>query len=348
MNTSNPIRIALAGFGAWGRMHVKAISEIAGAEVGAVLCHSESAAQAARELLPEAPQYSDYHEMLAKCDCSIVDVTVPNNLHAEFAIAALTAGKHVFLEKPIGLDLASCAAVAVAAKRAGRMVAVNHELRVSHQWGAVRQFTEQGALGKIRFQHFSLFRHPFRRGSGGWRYDRERVGSWVLEELVHFFDLILWYGRENGLPQTVYATGTGVEGGHFDNIVATLNWTDGSVAQLSQCLSGFQHHALLEVGGSDGALRTWWSGAMDRTEHPEFALTLKRRGSDETEVCQIAQSGEIFELKANLANAIEVFRTGRGNLLGPEEASQAIAVCLAAEQSATTGEITPIEYPRSS
>ncbi len=344
MSASSPTRVALAGFGAWGQMHARAISEISGAEVGAVLCHSEAADGAARALLPEAVRYADYRVMLAECDCPVVCITLPNHLHAEFAITALESGRHVFLEKPIGLDLASCAAVAAAAERSGRKVAVNHEFRISHQWGAVRRLAQQGAFGKIRYQHFSLFRHPFRQGSGGWRYDRKLVGSWVLEELVHFFDLVLWYARENGLPKTVNASGTAHDGGHFDNLTATLNWADGSMAQVSQCLSGFQHHALLEVSGSDGALRTWWSGAMDRTEHPEFAMVLKRRGRDEVETCQIERSGEIFELKANLEHVMDAFRDGTDDFLGPQEAARAIAVCLAVEHAAATGETTPVEY----
>ncbi len=344
MSVSSPTRIALAGFGAWGQMHARAISHISGAEVGALLCRNEAAKAAAREMLPHATLFTDYETMLAQCDCSIVDITIPNHLHAEFAIAALESDRHVFLEKPIGLDLKSCAAVIAAAERTGRKVAVNHEFRVSHQWAAVRRFAQQGAFGNIRYQHFSLFRHPFRQGAGGWRYDRKLVGSWILEELVHFFDLILWYARENGLPKTVFASGTAYDGGHFDNLVATLNWADGSLAHVSQCLSGFQHHAQLEVSGSDGSLRTWWSGAMDRTEHPDFAMMLKRRGSDQVETCQIEQSGEIFELKANLENVVDAFRAGTDDFLGPQEAAQAIAVCLAAEQAAATGEITPIEY----
>lgn len=344
MSASGPTRIALAGFGAWGQMHAKAIAGIRDADVGAVLCRSDEAIKAAREILPQAVQYADYKTMLAECDASVVDVTVPNYLHGHFAILGLESGRDVFLEKPIGLDLDSCAAVVAAAKRTGRKVAVNHELRISHQWGAVRRYAEQGAFGKIRFQHFSLFRHPFRQGSGGWRYDSKLVGSWVLEELVHFFDLILWYARENGLPKTVHAAGTPVDGGHFDNLVAILTWEDGSIAQVSQCLSGFQHHAVLEIGGSEGSLRTWWSGAMDRTEHPEFAMMLERRGGNGAETCQIERSGEIFELRANLENAVAAFSAGTDDFLGPEEATRAIAVCLATEQSAASGLTMQIDY----
>ena len=102
-----------------------------------------------------------------------VAITVPNDLHSAFAVLALDAGYDVVLEKPLGLDLAQCDAVVAAAARTGRKVAVNHELRVSHQWGRVRELIAEGAIGRVTHQHFSLFRHPFRPGSGGWRRDAQ-------------------------------------------------------------------------------------------------------------------------------------------------------------------------------
>ena len=73
-------------------------------------------------------------------------------------------------------------------------------------------------------------------------------------------------------------------------------------------------------------------------------MTVERRGGNGVEACQIERPGEIFELKANLEKAIEALRIGRDDFLGPEEASGAIAVCLAAGQSAASGAITAIEY----
>src|SRR5882757_3298348 len=321
MNTTTS-RIALAGFGAWGQMHARAIDAIDGATVVSVYCHSEASEKAATELLPTARRFRDYSGMLAAGGFEVVDVTVPNHVHAEFTIAALTAGVHVFQEKPLGLTLAECGAVIAAARRTGKLVALNHELRVSRQWGLVRDFAARGELGKIRYQHFSLFRRKFRQGSGGWRYDATKVGSWILEELVHFFDLVLWYAQENGAPARVHAFGTGQASGLTDNFTTTLQWNDGSVAVLSQCLSGFEHHTLLEVGGESGSVRTWWSGARDRTLHPEFELKVQRAGG-EPETVAIPKSGEVFELEENLRAALQGFRAGR-SILSPEEARASI------------------------
>ncbi|MBI3743433.1 MAG: Gfo/Idh/MocA family oxidoreductase [Chloroflexi bacterium] len=264
----------------------------------------------------------------------VVNVTVPNYLHAQFTVAALEAGSQVFAEKPLGLTLAECDAVIDAERRTGRLVALDHELRVSKQWGAVRDLVASGDIGKVRHQHLSLFRHAFRQGSGGWRYDAQKVGSWILEELVHFFDLVLWYAAENGAPSRVCAYGNGRSDALADNFVATLEWADGSTAVLSQCLAGFEHHSLLEIAGTEGAVRTWWSGALDRTLTPTFELKAKRaRG--QVEVVSVPKSGEVFELEENLRRAYAGFASGV-SILPPREARASIAVCLAAEEAYRT------------
>ena len=111
--------------------------------------------------------------------------------------------------------------------------------------------------------------------------------------------------------------------------------SDGSVAVLSQCLSGFEHHTALEIGGTAGGVRTWWSGAQDRTMHPEFELKVQR-GTADVETVAVPKSGEVFELEENLRAAYAGFREGR-SILTPEETRIAIEVCLAAERSHREG-----------
>lgn len=333
-------RVALAGFGAWGQMHARAMAAIGNVEIVAVYCHGETSVQAAAGLLPTSARYRDYKSMLRAGGFDIVHVVMPNSSHASYTISALEAGYHVFAEKPLALSLADCDAVIAAAERSGRLVAVDHELRVSQQWAAVRDIVATGDLGTVRYQHFSLFRHPFRLGSGGWRYDSEKVGSWILEELVHFFDLVLWYAAENGTPARVSAIGTPRGDGLVDNFAATLEWADGSAAVLSQCLSGFEHHSLLEIGGTEGAIRTWWSGARDRTLTPTFELKAKRRGRD-AETVRVPLSGEVFELEESIRRAHAAFSEGR-SILTPCEARKSVAVCLAAEEAFRTQKPTSL------
>lgn len=330
-----PTRVALAGFGAWGQMHARAIAAIDGAEVVAILGRSTVSRAAAALAVPNARLVDDFEQLLTIDGVDVVNVLLPNHLHAQAAVAAMEAGRHVLLEKPLGLSLAQCDAVVEASHRTGRLVAVNHELRVSHQWGLVQRRIAQGDLGDVRHQHLSLFRKPFRAGADGWRYDRERVGSWVLEELVHFIDLVLWYGEGGGRPHAVTAFGGNRVEGLSNHFSLVLEWPNGATAVLNQCLGGFEHHTLLEVSGSSGALRTWWSGTMDRTTTPSFELRL-RCGTADVERLPIPLSGEVFELEEHLRQAYAGFAAGR-SVMSPETARLSVSLALAAERSWTEG-----------
>lgn len=331
----SPTRVAIAGFGAWGQMHAQAIRAIEGADVVAVLARSEVARSAARCVVPQAVVVDELDQLLRLDGVDVVNVCLPNHLHASAAVRALEAGKHVFLEKPMGLDLAECDAVAEAARRAARQVAVNYELRVSRQWGMVHERIAQGDLGAVTYQHLSLFRKPFRTGSGGWRYDPERVGSWVLEELVHFIDLVLWYAEPDGMPARVNTFGGRPGEPLADHQTVVLQWPSGATAVLSQCLGGFEHHTVLEVAGCGGALRTWWSGAMDRSTTPSFELKL-RSGEADVVTLDIPLSGEVFELEENLRQAYAGFALGR-SVMPPELARRSIVVALAVDRSLAQG-----------
>ncbi len=337
-------RVALAGFGAWGQMHARALADIPNAEIAAIYCHGDTSAAAAAAAYPRIPRYRDYGAMLAAGGFEAVSICVPNQQHAPFAVQALDAGCDVFLEKPLGLTLGECDAVIAASRRSGRKVALDHELRVSHQWSAIRRLIAAGDLGTVRHQQMTLFRHPFRLGSGGWRHSPAGVGSWMLEELVHFFDLVVWYAAEKGRPVQVNARGSGARAseGLHDILVVDMSWADGSTALLTQNLAAFEHHVVFEITGSAGALRTWWSGSGARTLTPTFELKALRRGAESPELLHVPVSGESFELRENLDQALKGFRDGR-SILPPEEARLSIEICLAAEASCRSGR--PVDLP---
>src|SRR5882757_9340940 len=101
---ANPLRFGLVGFGAWGRCHAAAVAKTVGAELTAIAGRSESSCSAARGAFPQARVFADYRDFLAIDEIDIVDIVVPSHLHYEIASAALTAGKHVLLEKPMALS----------------------------------------------------------------------------------------------------------------------------------------------------------------------------------------------------------------------------------------------------
>lgn len=328
------MNVGLIGYGAWGRHHARALAAAPSAHLAAIATTGE----AARADWPDARIHADWHALLNDRDVEAVVVAVPNHLHAEVAIAALNAGKHVLLEKPMALRLSQCDALIEAAARAGRVLTIGHELRVSAQWGRIGALIQDGAIGRPQAVNITLFRFPYRQGSGGWRYDATRVGSWLLEEAVHHADLALWWLADAGLPATVRADAVGPA--HMArSLSATLAFPSGEVANFSLTVGGFEHHLAVTVMGEDGAIRALWSAAMDRAEEAQASLALFRGravpGERATPI-EFDRSGEIFELETQAEAAIQGFRQGRA-LVTPEEGRAAVAVCLLAERSAREG-----------
>jgi len=193
----------------------------------AIAARSEDSRRAARDAFPHAHIYSDYRELLARPDIEVVDVVVPSYLHHEIASAALAAGKHLLLEKPMALSLRECDELIALTRKQDRVFAVGHELRLSSLWGKAKELIASGYIGEPKYALIELSRRPYRLGSENWRYDITRVGSWILEEPIHFFDLARWYLSSLGEPQTVYATANSRQAGHEelkDNFTAIVHF----------------------------------------------------------------------------------------------------------------------------
>jgi myo-inositol 2-dehydrogenase/D-chiro-inositol 1-dehydrogenase len=238
----------------------------------------------------------------------------------------------------MALTLADCDRLIAAARASGRVLTIGHELRVSRQWAPVRALIAEGAIGTLRHVAFTLFRFPYRQGSAAWRYDRAVVGSWILEEPVHLFDLVLWYGQELGLPVALRAVAEG-DPAMPNALAVTLRFADGAFATLNTVVGGFEHHLALHVMGSAGAMRALWSASMDRSGEPAASLHILRGRAAPGQVAEaipFERSGEIFELETQAEQVIRGFRAGRA-LVPPEQARAAIACCLLAERSAREG-----------
>ena len=337
------MRFGLIGYGLWGRHHARAIAQAPGATLVAIACRSEATAATARQDFPDAEVYLGYRELLSRADVDVVDVVVPNDLHAEVGVAALERGKDVLLEKPLAPTLAECDRLIEVARRSGRVLSVGHELRLSSQWGGIKALIDAGDLGDPQSAVMNLFRFPYRPGSEAWRHDARRIGSWTTEELVHHFDLLLWYFAACGDPVSVVAAGQtrGGDAALAENFAAVLRFPGGRHAVVTQTLAGFEYHLVVEVVGTAGSARSWWSGSLDRSRRAAFELKVRRRGAPAPETIPLSASGELFELEEQLRRAVVAFGERRA-LVSAEEARKAVAVCLAAEQSLREGRELPL------
>jgi myo-inositol 2-dehydrogenase/D-chiro-inositol 1-dehydrogenase len=333
------VRVGLIGYGAWGQHHAHAIAAVPGAGLSAICTRSVEAAAAARRDYPDAAIYQDYRQMLENEDLELCDVVLPSDMHHAVCRAVLESGRHVLLEKPMALTIAHCRDLVDLAAAQGRVLAIGHELRLSSLWGKVKALIDAGAIGDPLYAFIELWRRPYRLGSGGWRYDADRVGSWILEEPIHFFDLARWYFSSAGDPVSVYARANGARGDDLplhQNFSAMLNFRDSQYAVVSQSLAGWEHHQTAKLTGTTGAMVARWSGVTDRTRESSFSLTLQSGGSV-ADVPIDRPSGEVYELVDQVAAVVASVRNGTPVPCSGSDGLWAVSMCLEAAASIRSG-----------
>lgn len=182
-------------------------------------------------------KYERYEDLLSDADVDVVDLCTPTFLHAPMAIAAFEAGKHVFCEKPMAMNIEDARRMCDVSEATGRMLQIGQCLRFWPEYLAIMEMIETGRYGPVRSA-------TFRRMSGsptwswdGWLVDAERSGSATLDMHIHDTDLIQWFF---GVPQGVTSFGAQEPDGgvshivtqyHYDNIPlvsAEGGWLPGS------------------------------------------------------------------------------------------------------------------------
>lgn len=261
--SSETIRAAIVGIGSIGRMHAAALSRLDGLEV-ASLVGGEKAGALADELEAKGgPRPTLHAELAGALDDRSIDLVVvatPSGLHAEQALAALAAGKHVLIEKPVDIDLARARELQSAAQEAasrGLMASVVSQHRFDAGNRIVAETVAAGGFGRICLASASVpwWRPPSYYESRGWR------GTWAMDgggalmnQGAHTLDLLLWF---MGRPVEVSArTGTtGHEGIEVeDTAVAIITFESGALATLSATTAAYPGlPTRMEVCGSRGS-----------------------------------------------------------------------------------------------
>jgi myo-inositol 2-dehydrogenase/D-chiro-inositol 1-dehydrogenase len=333
------VKFGLIGYGAWGGHHARAIEQNPRAQLRAVAARSNATLERACNEVPSATLYTDYQKMLAREDLDAVVVVLPTDLHYEASRAVLESGRHLLLEKPMALTLEHCDALTALAAETGKLLAIGHEFRLSSLWGKVKQIIDSGAIGDPLYALIELWRRPYRQGSNGWRYDINRVGNWILEEPIHFFDLARWYFQTIGDPISVFAQASASRLDHpelQDNFSAMLRFPGGAYALISQTLSGWEHHQVVKITGREGALWATWSGAMDRTFEPKFSLK-HRRGDAVDEVPLSKITGEVYELRDQVEMMVRAILDNAALSATGADGRWSVAMCLKAQESVDRG-----------
>jgi predicted dehydrogenase len=192
-----PIQIGLIGCGGISRAHARGYQNLTELFQVTAACDTveTNAAERGRQLGAKRI-YTDYEKMLEEADIDAVDLCLPHDLHAAVSIAALEAGKHVIVEKPIAISLAEADSMIAAAEKAGLILMVALNQRYDPVNSRIKQIIDEGTLGRIlciRIDHNQNVRLP----EGHWIRSRNRLGGGVLiGSGIHRVDLLRWFGGE--------------------------------------------------------------------------------------------------------------------------------------------------------
>lgn len=182
--------IGIIGAGAIARVHAQGISDAGGQLVG--FCDPDEAKAVDAATTFGVKSWTKRDEMFSCDEVTAVVVAVPNVLHAPLAIAALDAGRHVLLEKPMAMNVAECAEIVAARDRAQRVLQVGFVCRFAATVLAARRHIEAGRLGKIYHARAVMLRRQGIPGLGRWFTNREQSGGGVMIDLgPHLVDLVL-------------------------------------------------------------------------------------------------------------------------------------------------------------
>jgi len=184
-----PVRVGLLGYGAIGHEHSRAARAVAGLELAAVCDTSQQRLTAAHEAAPEVRGYLDPDDLLADAGLDLVVISTPPSTHAEWALRAIEAGKHVVVEKPFALRTEEADAVLDAASARKLLAVVYQNRRFDPDHLAIKRLVEGGRLGEVfqletfvgGYGHPCNLWHSDEGVSGGAFYD---WGSHVLDQIL--------------------------------------------------------------------------------------------------------------------------------------------------------------------
>jgi predicted dehydrogenase len=285
--THRPLGVAIAGFGWMGRVHTQAYSRVlhhfpqltVAPQLVAVADEVPGRAEEPAAQFGFAKPTRDWHDVAADPDVAAVSIAAPNFLHREIGVAMAKAGKHIWIEKPVGLTADDARAVADAVEEAGVVGSVGFNYRNAPAVAAAKEMIDGGELGTVTHVRFRLFSdyaaHP--DGALSWRFERERGGSGVLGDLAaHGVDLARFLLGEIDalvadtaifLPQRARPTGataghtraTGGELGPVENedyVTSLLRFASGArgVLEASRVSVGEQNNYGFEIHGTKGAV----------------------------------------------------------------------------------------------
>jgi predicted dehydrogenase len=336
-------------------MHVVRIGVIGAGQMGALfarlvvdnpLCELAGIADPVEERVGElgsrfgVAHHADYHDLLARQDMEAVVIATPEHAHLEPALAAIAAGQHLLIEKPLASNSADARRIVEAADRAGVTLMVGHTLRFDQQYGAAYKAVRAGQLGEL--VHLAARRNTSRG-------DAQRIAGRVSITMYlgsHSVDILQWIV---GSP-IIEVTSRGVcramaPYGVDDTVISLLEFANGAIGSLENSWIRPNGAATRKIGSSLVLMGTQGAMAVE-TMTPGTMLYQDQRG--EPFVAPWSLEPTTFGRMSNiysdeLHHFVDVI-DGRSQLvISSEQALSAVLVCEAIEQSVKTGQRISIQ-----
>lgn len=333
--------VSVLGAGFMGSTHARAYAKLDDVTVSTIYAHSGTRAEPlATEI--GARWTSDLESIFADPAIDAVDICLPTPEHRPVLEAALAAGKHVLLEKPLALSLEDGRAVvdaATAAAATGQIVMIAHVLRFWPEYRKLQEIVASGVLG-APLSGFASRRQPFPAWSALLARS-DITGGAIVDQMVHDFDALNWIF---GQPRTVMANGVrNPRSGGIDQSQVLIGYdgatgaTDGGMVMPDSYPFSSRLEILCESGAVEYQFRA--GGRSFEIGTPTNELMVYRSEGD-PEMIAVEQT-DPYENET--AAFVACVREGRMPELGtPADAYTALQVALAAKESAESGALVTI------
>lgn len=299
---------------------------------------------------PDVRGYTDYREMAADPDLEVAVISVPNHLHCEMASAFLDAGKHVFLEKPMGVNREEMNLLLRTWRESGRQLAIDFECRVSSGYVRAKEILDAGELGELRGAELIHHQGQWLRTPGNeWRLDPVRSGGHYFECICHYVDLMrLWLGEVTHAQSFTMPTVLPQYSAAMpDNITTHLFFESGAHATLVTVHSlsvtpaeladynDLGHEMYFVVIGTEGAMRLdAINGKALLVRYEEDPAAQGSRAARLNRIEDVSGPAAFHDIAANYRCFFEAVSKGEPHHQDAYDAWHTFAVCLAAEESA--------------
>ena len=336
---TDKLKYGVIGLGWFGEKHCEALAGIETVELYALCTRTAARLKAVGRTFKVKRLYRDYNEMLGDPELDAVSVTTMWDQHVKPAVAALSAGKHVFLEKPMASTVPDCRKIVAAAKNAKGAFMVGHICRFNPRYAAAKDAIGGGSIGKV-VSIYARRNIPAAVVAGG---ILNKIGP-IIGDGVHDTDLLLWYTGAKVV--SAYAQTTKITKNKYPDIGWTMyRLSNGATAVLENVWflpdkTAFQIDERMEVIGTEGSVHV-------QETHPNLSVCDKNGWvSPDTTYWPQLHGIRAGALREELSYFARCALTGKKvTIIKPEESLAAVEACLAAEKSAATGRVVKVRRP---